>query len=291
MLVRAAQLQLRLGTAGELRGQRVQHDNPLGHHRRPAFEGQGVVGRAQVPFERVDLPCHADIVEPGVWHCDEPSHPVVELGVPQRLREPAAEGDLAGVRLCDRPHSVADLDEHLARQLDSPAAAVGELIVEFRGGAAPTLHDFGDQSPDLVPVREAPGGVERGPADRRQRPPPGNSRWQAFGALGKDETGAGASALGRDEHVDRARRPRHPLHSVQLERVEPGEDGALARVKQCRLPPLPATRWRVVELDDSRQHSPPRSTSPAAVGDSAPGEAESHQVVDAHDGGSAERGE
>jgi hypothetical protein len=203
----------------------------------------------------------------------------------------AAQGDLAGVRLRDRAHTVTDLEEDLARQLDATAAAFSKLDVQIRGGAPAALYDLGEQRPDLVAVREAPGAVERGPADRRQRPPSRYRRRKTVSALGQDQARAGAPAVARDEQMDGSRRLRHSLHPVQFERVEPGEDSALARVEQSGLPSLLAIRWRVVELDDSRQHSPPRSTSPAAISDSAPGETERHHFFDAHDGGSAERGE
>jgi hypothetical protein len=76
---------------------------------------------------------------------------------------------------------------------------------------------------------------------------------------------------------------------VELERVEPGEDGTGSGDEQ-RCPAAICPRDRaVVELHDAGREPAPRPTRPASVRDGAAGEPELHEAVDADDRGTGQR--
>jgi hypothetical protein len=80
-----------------------------------------------------------------------------------------------------------------------------------------------ERTPSLISA-----STSRGPGYRCHGPSAGERRWQTIGAFGQDEARSCASALAGNEQMHGARRLRHPPHSVQFERVESGENGAIA---------------------------------------------------------------
>jgi hypothetical protein len=243
-------------------------------------------------FAGVELPGHRDIVEPRIRYCDEAAGRIDDPRVPQRGREhPAVVQERARPGLRDRADPVGDLAEHLARNAGAALHPGLELAHELRRRRAAALHDLGDGGVHEIAFAAATGVIEHRTGQRSERPAARLGLREPVGALHECQAVAHAPPVRGREHVHRPARRGDALHAVQLQRVEPGDDGTRPRVEEGAPPAVVAASGAVVERDDAGCERLPGATGTAPLRDRGAAQAEAFKVADANHGGAAQRGD